>query len=66
MRRGSGGKNSFAKRRVKRGGMKHLEVVVFRRELQRPQLQPQLSLSVEPVVFDEVLVPVPAPSAQYS
>lgn len=66
MRRGSGGKHSFAKRRVKRGGTKHREEVVFRLELQQPQLQPQLSLSVELVVFDAVLIPVPAPSAQYS
>jgi hypothetical protein len=46
--------------------MKHREVVVFRLELQRPQLQPLLSLSVEPAVFDEVLIPVLVPPAQYS
>lgn len=66
MRRGSGGKNSFAKRRVKRGGMKHREEVVFRLELRRPQLQQQPFPSAEPVVFDAVLIPVPALSVQYS
>lgn len=66
MWRGSGGKNSFAKRRVKRGETKHREEVVFRLELQQPQLQQQLSPSVELAVFDAVLIPVPAPSAQYS